>query len=222
MNNLENEHALNVDDRDKAHAKIKYLEAELARISIKEENNNLEEIETLHEKVSELNLENLKYKEMCRLQTKEINELKSSLKVKNDISNQLNKKMNELKIRVEKESSATKKSNKAEIKSWRKELGEERKKKLKLEENIEQLKNKIKHNEGGEKDTKMIIEAEANMPVSDLHKTETFCSLCGASIPDFVPEYFCGEKYNPACLACKSCDSLWSLDDPYSSLLEIS
>ena len=85
MDNLKNEHALNVDDRDKAHAKIKYLEAELARISIKEENNNLEEIETLHEKVSELNLENLKYKEMCRLQTKEINELKSSLKVKNDI-----------------------------------------------------------------------------------------------------------------------------------------
>ena len=71
----------------------------------------------------------------------------------------MNKKLNELKIRVEKESSATKKSHKAEIKSWRKELGEERKKKLKLEENIEQLKNKIKHNEGGEKDTKMIIEA---------------------------------------------------------------
>ena len=174
MDNLKNEQALNVDDRDKAHAKIKYLEAELARISIKQENFNPEEIETLQDKVSELTFENLKYKETCRLQTKEINELKSSLKVKNDTSNQLNKKLNELKIRMEKELSATKKSHKAEIKSWRKELGEERKKKIKLEENIEQLKNKFRYKEVGETDTSKIIAAEANIPVSGLHKAETF------------------------------------------------
>ena len=101
LDNLKIENALTVDDCDKAHAKIKYLEAELARISIKQENFNPEEIETLQDKVSELTFENLKYKETFRLQTKEINELKSSLKVKNDTSNQLNKKLNELKIRVE-------------------------------------------------------------------------------------------------------------------------
>ena len=53
--------------------------------------------------------------------------------------------------------------------------------------------------------------------MSGLHKAEILCSLCGASIPNFVPEYFCGEKYNPACQACKACDSLWSPDDPFSS-----
>ena len=46
--------------------------------------------------------------------------------------------------------------------------------------------------------------------MSGLHKAETLCSLCGASIPDFVPEYFCGEKYNPACEKCKADDSSWN------------
>ena len=48
-------------------------------------------------------------------------------------------------------------------------------------------------------------------------REKTFCSICSFEIPDYIPEYFLGEKYNPACKSCKSNDSSWDPDDPFSS-----
>ena len=45
----------------------------------------------------------------------------------------------------------------------------------------------------------------------------TFCSICSLIIQDYIPEYFCGEKFNPACDSCKANDSSWAPDDPFSS-----
>ena len=36
-------------------------------------------------------------------------------------------------------------------------------------------------------------------------------------MPILLIEYFCGEKFNPACQACKANDSSWCPDDPFSS-----
>ena len=46
---------------------------------------------------------------------------------------------------------------------------------------------------------------------------KTFCCIYSFEIPDYIPEYFLGEKYNPACKSCKSNDSSWDPDDPFSS-----
>ena len=48
-------------------------------------------------------------------------------------------------------------------------------------------------------------------------KNLVFCSLCAEHISNYIPEYFCGEKYNPACERCKANDSSWAPDDPFAS-----
>ena len=34
---------------------------------------------------------------------------------------------------------------------------------------------------------------------------------------NYLPEYFCGDKFNPACESCKANDSSWDPDDPFSA-----
>ena len=43
------------------------------------------------------------------------------------------------------------------------------------------------------------------------------CSICAQTIPDYVPEYFCGEELHPACKSCK--ENEFSSLDPFSSFL---
>ena len=63
------------------------------------------------------------------------------------------------------------------------------------------------------------ISAATNSPISTSieFKNQVFCSICSCAIDDYIPEYFCGEKFNPACKTCKASDSLWPSDDPFSS-----
>ena len=68
-----------------------------------------------------------------------IKELQSSINVKNEVTKNLNKKLTESNAKARKEKAAIVKDYKAEIKSWRKDLVEERKQKLKLEKKIEEL-----------------------------------------------------------------------------------
>ena len=46
---------------------------------------------------------------------------------------------------------------------------------------------------------------------------KVFCSLYATSSSDYLPEYFCGDKFNPACQSCKANDSSWDPDDPFSA-----
>ena len=64
-----------------------------------------------------------------------------------------------------------------------------------------------------------VTETASTFPttVSISYQKQTFCSLCGLIIHDYIPEYFLGEAYNPACRACKSEDSLWDPDNPFSA-----
>ena len=130
-----------VDDCSEAFAKIKFLEATVLRLSIKKENDP-SLVETFDHDVSRLTVENKKHEEKINDQIKEICELESSLKVKTEIANQLNKKFSEFKTTIEKEKAATKKAHRAEIKFWRKELGEERRRCIKLEAKLEGKKSK--------------------------------------------------------------------------------
>ena len=42
------------------------------------------------------------------------------------------------------------------------------------------------------------------------------CSICAVTIANYVPDYFCGEPLNPACIRCKSAASIEE-PDPFSS-----
>ena len=58
----------------------------------------------------------------------------------------MNKQLTEFKTQAEKEKAAIAKEHKAEIKSWMKDLGEERKQKIKSEKKIEELSEKVNSN----------------------------------------------------------------------------
>ena len=72
-----------------------------------------------------------------------IKELQNSINVKNEVTKNLNKQLTESKVKAGKEKAAIVKEYKAEIKSWRKDLGEERKQKMKLEKKIEELSREV-------------------------------------------------------------------------------
>ena len=52
-----------------------------------------------------------------------------------------------------------------------------------------------------------MIEAAAT-PMDD-----TLCSICAVRIENYVPDYFLGEKFSPACGTCKENDVSWSSDE---------
>ena len=62
-------------------------------------------------------------------------------------------------------------------------------------------------------DNKQSIEDNAY----SVYSNATLCSLCAMEIPNFIPEYFCGKKYNHACNICEEKDSSWAPDDPFAS-----
>ena len=85
LNNIKVEYDRVVDERDEAFARIKCLETEIERISIKHEieNENIAEIEKLQFEVNRSSTENKKYSELVKEQTEEF-------------SNQMNKKFSKI------------------------------------------------------------------------------------------------------------------------------
>ena len=99
------------------------------------------------------------------------------------------------------------KEHRAEVKAWKKDLGDAKSKIVRLEkeatvkkENKHDLKAKLK-----KKYAKVIDKIE--------DPSSTMCSICALKISNFIPEYFCGEKYNPTCESCKANDTSWNPDD---------
>ena len=138
LNNLKVENARVRDEFDEAQSRIKFLETEVERLSIKIENedDNIANIENLQVEIKRLSTENIRYSELVKEQTEEIHDLKNSVKMKTHISNQINKNFSKFRTKSEKESAVEKKSDQAEIKYWKKELGSERKQKIKLENKL--------------------------------------------------------------------------------------
>ena len=54
---------------------------------------------------------------------------------------------------------------------------------------------------------------QVNIPETCTVTVDEICSICSLSIPNFIPDYFYGEKMNSACTKCKGPEA----DDPFSS-----
>ena len=134
---LQDNHDRAVNDCHEAHEKIKVLE----KVPIKTEYNNMEdEVENLKMENNRMNTENFEYSRLVKEQSEEICDLRNIIKTKSEVSNNLNKKIGEIRIKSEKNIAALKRSHKVEVKFWRKELGEERKQKMKLEDKLDRLR----------------------------------------------------------------------------------
>ena len=136
LDTIKSNYAQSVDDCQEAYEKIRLLENE----PIKNEDDVLL-IEDLKHKLNETISENKKFKEVVKEQKEEIFSLQKRLKIKDEISNTLNKQLNELRNKHDAEIARIKKAHKAEVKSWKKDLGEERREKLKIMKKLEKARN---------------------------------------------------------------------------------
>ena len=114
------------------------------------------------------------------------------------------------------------KALKVEIKQWRKELGEERKQKIKLENALAELEANLtesKETQQSSFTTKGILTSSTRSSDSSSLCTLTVmmsadhclssnpeedCTICAEPIKNYEPEYFDGVEMNPACDNCKS------------------
>ena len=169
-------------------------------------------VDNLNDKIADLVNENKEYKKKVENLKVEVKDLEVSNKTRKEVADQLNKKLSDSKIKSDQEMAKIIKTHKAEVKYWRKKLGEETKIKMKLIEKLEYVE---------ESDTKESIVTTHKKTMGENLKSSLkeniFCSICSLSIQNYIPEYFCGEKYNPACQNCKEKDSSWTLEDPFSS-----
>ena len=129
------DYARKVDDIQEAYKKMELWELE--KNTIKKENETEILVENLKLELNKLTIENENYKGKIEEQNENILELERKVKIKNEISNTLNKQLSDLKRKVEEEKALVKKMHKDEVKSWKKDLGDERKQKVKLEKKLE-------------------------------------------------------------------------------------
>ena len=188
-----------------------------ARTQVKQELSDSKDVTTkLFEKIANLEQENKQLEDVIENQTDEIKNLQAANKTRKEISDKLNKNMNDLKVKYIKEKSEISKKHKAEVKNWRKKLGEETKTKIKLKEQLQDKENNKIDKEATTRKKKLKKNQKSASPLikEKNNPSSIFCSICSLEIQNYIPEYFCGEKFNPTCQTCKDENNS---DDVFSS-----
>ena len=226
------DHARVTKDCETAHERIKWLNAQL---TVKHE--NIEEVTKKNDPVNALNKEisylikvNEEFTATNKNLKEEIKYLEETIKKGSNISDNLHKELNKTKVKHEKEKKVILKEHKAEIKSWRIDLGEVNKKKIKLGEKLDKAEKLIVRESSSvlpvplEESSSPLQADESSSSKTESFQSdsavpeETLCSICAVRIDDYVPEYFLGERYNPACEKCKANDSFSNSDEKFYSL----
>ena len=193
-----------VNEFSEAKNMIKILEASVNKLNkpIKNESNQ-DIIENLKHELFDLTIENKSLREKIEIKEEEINDLENNIKVKVKLSEKLNKELNETKIRAERDKAATSKTHKAEVKSLKKDLGEERKKTIKVEKKLENIQNdRLARSEKLESSIQPGPGREVLSSSSSRLLHQTSRSICAQEIINYKPKYFLGEAFNPACNDC--------------------
>ena len=159
-------------------------------------------------------------------QNVDIQDLQISNKIQKQISQKLSKNINETEKKSKKEKTMIYKQHRAEIKSWRLELGDETKEKIKLEEKLKKLSETDAsasssfdppRNLNSSSPNSIISASESQLTFSSSSK-ETPCTIYFNTITDYKPKYFLGEEINPACEKYK--DYSYICDDEITTIEE--
>ena len=131
---------------------------------------------------------------MATLTGQKIQDLERLNKRAREASDKLNKKLVDAKVQFKKEKAEITKEYKTDVKSWKKDLGEERRQREKLEKKV------------NETPTTSIKTENLLIP------NETLCSICAYPIVNYTPKYFLSQRYSPTCENCDD-DSEISVDE---------
>ena len=204
-----------LEDCQNAYKTITNLEHEASRqanqkIKMEKIENDalVDDLKCAKEQIGHLKDDNKKLEKTNRELSKAVSELRNDIKAETEkskvINNRLNKAMFESSTKHKKEIEAITKDFKIQLKEWRNELGDERKAKIQLEKKLENLKKSTATQPLQQ--LKPVPLTESSISTSD----ETLCSLCASAIPNFVPKFFHGEQFSPACENCD--DFAWMSD----------
>ena len=128
-----------IEDSAAAHLRLKSMESQPSvkvESLYKELSEKNDLVESLKLEISNLKSASKMTESIIEDQKDEIDYLEKANKKANKISNNLNKEFSAVKVKFNKEKELFLKEHKAEVKAWRKELGEETKLKIKLEEEL--------------------------------------------------------------------------------------
>ena len=141
-----------------------------------------------------------------------IDELDRQVKLSREAAAAVNKMHNDYRVKMEKERFEVYHQHKKEVKMWRRDLGDANRQHINLEKKLKLLRS----NDEQEPFSFPNILPE---PVTTIQNvSETYCSLCAIKIDDYLPDYFYGEKMNPACSSCKeAADTDGLAPDPFKS-----
>ena len=153
-----------------------------------------------------------------------ISDLNAEIKRLEAVSNTLNRGLVKARSKSPSKSGEVK-ALKVEIKQWRKELGEERKQKIKLEKALAEQEARLTESKETQQSSftpKEILNASTgsreSSDASSLYtlaavmsadpclssNPEEDCTICAEPIHNYKPEYFDGLEMNPACDNCKT------------------
>ena len=123
----------------------------------------------------------------------------------------LNGEVSKTKAKAKKESIDIQKDFKVQVKFWKKELGEERSQKIRLEKKLKELneKNEVKKmcvsgsDEPNSTDTTSLQTNTTKPPILEVEEDKIVSTICAEPISKYIPKFFLGEEINPACDDCK-------------------
>ena len=230
-----------VEDCEDVHKRLKVLqnqyEAEENKIEVKDATQkelfeNRKTLEALKSEIEHLAKENYGYRSEIGSQHLKIQDLeRSNIKLK-QVSDQIHKELNNTRTKFKRDKTAILRAHRAEVKSWRLELGEETKIKNQLEEKLSDTIEKLSDSsavvpENGS--TKSDAHLAVDQPLMNQLKpvplpqtpnsNEILCSLCASPIPNYIPKYFHGEPFSPACDKCD--DKAWLSEESSSDEISL-
>ena len=205
LTSITNEHAKMIHECDEAYKTIEKLQNFNQEIKFEA---------TSSEHLKGIETELVVLKEALKNRDDEILELQIDKNAAKEASIKLNGVLSKNRMKFENEKNLFVKEHRSEVKALKKDLGEETRNRIKLEEKLAKLFNEKENKQVHEKKRR---KKPVKKPAEPKPSPGIFCSICANPIDNYLPEYFCGEKFNPACQACKANDSSWCPDDPFSS-----
>ena len=130
-------------------------------------------------------------------------EMKNRIRHLEDHIKNTNAKLTETSSRLLREKAAAEKALKQEIKEWKKELGAERKLKIRLEKKLAESHKKCETSSSPEPNLLPASTVVSSTLTSNKSlASDTPCYICAEPITNYIPKTFLGHEVNPACKYC--------------------